>query len=351
MQRLIAAVGTLIILGLPAAAEGASPAPVVLYSQQIQTPVSAGRTWSVLALYRKWGTGRRQLITTVGRIGDYPLSVKLSPNTFVLAVNFEHRVAIQNQWTQAHETVYRTTGTITGSIWTTSSHQLFVWVESSNHRSAYLVDTQTKLATLVYRDTGSVSLKPMAWRQDGYVVLEQTKTTGVQLWSLRLKTRALKSTDITAVSPVYSPDGKIVVVEDEHIADPCSTGGRATNKFEFKDTVTGQEHGYIGGVATATTPLAYSADNQESLFLSTAVATNRTNCVSSPNRHLIHATRASTDTTVVSAADAALLLQQWQAPSIGAWLNHSAGRYRITTIDRTVADVSQPLSIIAQYWQ
>ncbi len=346
----------LLVLGFlmtPILVHADSPVPVVVYTQGVTKSASDVSVWSKVRLYRVTNGSTPRLITVLGGVGNVPADILLSPDHQTIAVSFKHRVAIINQWTKAHRTIFTTSGDITGVVWAPDSSQVFIMTTKAGTRIGYAVNIRTGKITNGFADTKTEVLKPAAWRTDGYIIFHQLEGDEVSAWSLNLKTKKLYEVGYEAEHPLYSPDGKLVAIEEdeEHIADPCSGDGQATNKFEFKDTVTNQEHGYIGGKTTSTMPLAISPDGQESIFISTQAAKNKAACSQRQIQHYIHATRASLDTKVLTFAETQQMLQTWKSESIGATAHQAKGKYSISVPGWKYVTSSKALSIVSQYWQ
>ncbi len=109
----------------------------LIYTTVDSETVSDERHWPTNSIWIKRGDAVPELLTKVGKVGEYPYTFKLSPDRTYVAINLENKVQLLNVRTKELRTVLTPANGVAGIAFSPDSSKLWVaegytYVNSSN---------------------------------------------------------------------------------------------------------------------------------------------------------------------------------------------------------------------------
>jgi len=224
---------------------------VLIFSEEIDQIDSSGRGWVVKKISRIVGDNKpEELIPSIGRVGEYPLSFLISPDKQILLANLENRlVKLDLKNKKIRDLLnFEYAGNYRGFNFSPDSKKLFIWDQddASNERipgyTIYVYNIATGVKTILKKGIAGDGMPKngmivFKWRTDNIIILGDPKGDFSELWIYNLNTNVLYRKS-TAVG-ILNENGTVMVNQDTYVPDPCNDySGTDIGSYVLYDPIT-----------------------------------------------------------------------------------------------------------------
>lgn len=260
-----------------------SATATVIYSTTKSSTTTDNRYWPTIELFRTVDQGKAEVLTTVGKVGEYPADFRLSPNDRYLAISLEKKVALLDLQTKKLTMVMNAGYAVSGMVFSQDSTKLFIWDQAQDTSDHSYIAHSIDMATLTDRQVGQgvtqESFQATAWRADGIVIMMRYYYPIGTLFRYTPSTNTFEQVDDTSSTiRLISPSGQLYALASS-ISNPCNDySGSAFSSYLVKNTGTGQLVGTFGDGLRENTLVAYSPNDEEVLWSAKTIPTSYADC-------------------------------------------------------------------------
>ncbi len=336
--------------------------PVLIYTDEVSSVVDpTGRSFPTVKIWIKIGSSPHEELATIGKVGEYPNTIRLSPDKKQLLLNLESKLQLLDLDTkQIRDIFIPEKSTYLGAVFSPNSKELFVWDQfySEVNDKQYFVhrlNLETLEDVLITTGNTGTAFGPIVWRDDSKVVLYEPMGEFARSWYFDFATNKIIETPNTNMSGFVSSDGKSMSVVSEWIDDICNEfAGSAWSGYKIVDPVSGTIQGQLKQQGRPATISAYSPDKRQILYATRENATDKSKCDEDLNSFQYYLSNYSGGTSEsITYHSFMRLLNNWGYDNIGATIkydydNNSSGIY---LNGKAIVTSNKGLEIVAQYLQ
>lgn len=244
--------------------------PMILFSEEVGAVTGANRSWRVVAVYEKRGAEPAKKLFQVGSVGEYPKSIRLSPDKQFLLVDLESKLQRYTFATNELEDLFIAQQGIGGVDFSPDGREVFIWDQAypaiDKRYFAHRVELSTGRTTLVASGLADPMVDP-SWLPNDVVILHQARGEVAIPWRLSLSTGEFTQVKEGLFSGRMSQTGKLMAVSTTFIVDACNDfSGDAKSGFDLVETDTGNKVAAIDGRGKAVRFYAFSPDDRQALY-------------------------------------------------------------------------------------
>ena len=245
--------------------------PMILFSEEVGAVTGTNRSWRVVAAYEKRGAEPAKKLFQVGSVGEYPKSIRLSPDKQFLLVDLESKLQRYTFATDKLEDLYIAKQGIGGVDFSPDGKELFIWDQAypaiDKRYYARRLELSTSRTTLVASGLAEAMVDP-SWLPNNVVILHQAMGAKWAIpWRLSLSTGEFVQVKEGLFSGYTSQTGKLMAVSTAFIGDACNDfSGDTESGFDLVETDTGNKVAAIDGRGKAVRFYAFSPDDRQALY-------------------------------------------------------------------------------------
>lgn len=285
--------------------------------KDIITNTNTSRNYEVVNIYRKTGSGKPELLATVGKDNEQPGEMVLSPDKKTLYINLESKLQTLDLSSKTLTTLFTPKKQIFGFTFSPDGSRLLIWDQiyaPTDKDYAYFVhdfNIATKSDTILTQGTNEQTQYPINWRKDNKVLLGVPHGEFSTYASFDLATKKITPIEHTFVGGITSDDGTKMASANTNIEDICNSfGGDAPSTYKIIDPMTAKEYATIGSSTKRVSILAFSPDNKSIAYYEQPQRTTQADCsVDQPKTFYVASTDSTTSSTLVKDIDS--LLNSW----------------------------------------
>ncbi len=268
---------------IPLPAVSSSPLPVtLLYTEVSNTILTSTRLYEVDNIYRKVGDAKPELLATVGKIGEFPVSFTLSPDKKTLLINLESKLQTLDLTSKTLTTVFTPKNQVFGVVYSPDGTRLFVWDQKDDSRNYSIHDFNlgSKKDTILTQGTvDQFAYYPLHWRKDNIVVIGVGKGEFSTMASYNIATKKLVTTSGDPALGTLSQTGMRMATTGETIEDICNDfSGSTSSSQKIIDPISAKEYATIGSGTKDLSIIAFSPDDKSVAYSEVPPTTTKSDC-------------------------------------------------------------------------
>lgn len=254
----------------------------ILFSEEVGSVTTTHRWWPVVAVYEKRGTEPTKQLFQVGKLGEYPHSVRLSPDKQFLLVDLESKLQRYTFATEKLEDLFIPQQGIGGVAFSPDGKELFIWDQKypavDQRYYARRLDLSTGRDVLVKQGMADAMVDP-SWLPNNTIILHQAMGEVAAPWRLSLSTGEFVQVKEGLMSGPMSQSGELMALPTDFIGDACNDfSGDTESKFDLVKTDSGNTVTTIDGRGRAVRFYAISPDDRQVLYSLYTPFTDREQC-------------------------------------------------------------------------
>jgi len=332
----------------------------LLYSETISETNNAERSWPTVNIYRTIDGGSKDLLASVGKVGEYPNSFYITPDKTKLLINLESKLQILDLSSKTIADLFFPEHEVGGIVFSPNGEELLIWDQNyaSNDKgySIHRFNLSTKADTILKKGTMGEKpqyLTPYSWRSDDKIALMEPMGEAVDYWYFDLNDAKIKESAVSTGSVyIAGNQGTLIATASGSVGDICNEMSASTpNAYDVADNVSGVKAGTISSGSNYMSVVAFSPTDTEIMYYTTPPTTDKATCDQASAKTYYTANVASGKSTPL--ADYRAKLKEWGIDNIGASYSNSADG-KISNIvlgDQVLATSAKSMQIIAQYWK
>lgn len=335
--------------------------PFLIYAETISETTTPDRSWPTVSIYKTSDGSDKELLATVGKVGEYPGRFFLTPDKSKLLIGLESKLQILDLETKQLDDLLVAKNEIGDLVFSPDGKEALIWDQkyASNDLSYTLhrFNLSTKSDAIIKSGVMSEKpayLSPYSWRSDNKIAMLEPMGEAADFWYLDMDSLEIKQSTVGPIGSSFAGgrNSKLMATPSTTIADICNEmSGVGPNSYDFIDNVSGSKSGNVAATASLMTPVGFSPDDTEFIYYTTVPAKNASEC-NSPR------TKSYFKVSVASGQPAPLdnLVEQlriWDTNNIGVEYAYSKDDElnQLVIGHKIVASSAKSLQIVAQYWK
>lgn len=331
--------------------------PVVLiYTQETKKIDNDWRSWPTVQILRKVGAAEPEVLAEVGKVGEYPISMELSPDKKSLLINLESKLQILDLATKQLKDLFIPKRQVLSFTYSPDKTQLFIWDQAYasqdgiNNYYAHHLTLATGQDEILAQGESRSSFYGSIWRDDGKIIMGEARGEVSSLYFFDLSSNQLIKTPGDNYMGELSEDGKIMVTITKWTEDVCNEfRGSIPGGFDVIEPTSGKVLDTVSIAQRGAWFMAFSPDNSKILYQTEKPHTNPEDCDKTLDELFFIKTIGVDQITPIS--DPIGILTQWnQAPDRATWRYDDQTRIWSILLDgQPAATSSARLELVGQY--
>lgn len=334
--------------------------PVLIYRDEVSsTDGPTGRSFPTIKIWRKIGSEPYEELTSVGKVGEYPIDVTLSQNRRSLLINLESKLQLLDLETKKLRDIFvPKKSTYLGAVFSPDDKYLFIWDQfyakpMDNQYFIHKLNLETLEDTILASGEDGEAYSPTLWRDDGKVIMAQLMGEFANAWYFDLETNSLVQTNGKPMTGYVSANGKSMSVVNASVENICNEfSGDAWSGYKILDPVSGVIQGNLKQQGKPAGIGAFSPDGKQIIYSVGENIVSKEQCDVRPKPSIYYQSNYNgSGRKMLTYNQYMRLANEWGYDSIGADIDfdYEKNTYTISINEKPIVSSGKDLRIIAQY--
>ena len=329
---------------------------ILVYTQKIKETATDARFWPTVQILRKVGTAEPEILAEVGKVGEYPISMELSPDKKSLLINLESKLQILDLATKQLKDLFIPKQQVVSFTYSPDKTQLFIWDQAfpaqdeNDNYYAHRLTLATGQDEILTQGQSESSFYGSLWREDDKIIMGEARGEISALYFFDLSNNRLIKTPGDYNLELFSESGKAMTSINEIIENICNDFSLSQpSGYEIIDPVSGNVLDTISAAKRGVSVLAFSPDDSQILYQTEKPHTKQEDCDKTLDELFFIKTIGVDQAAPIS--DPIGILTQWdQSPDRATWQYNDQTRIWSILLDgQPVVTSTARLELMGQY--